>query len=476
MVRHDHVARIVDAFRELADEGAGKTARTRIAGAALESVDVNANPELARDLLADELAPVLVDLLAEVARLEAEGANTDTDAEGLLWLDLALVRVLERLDADEAARAREHRKAKGTDPGLRWALWTDTVTPLGVVRLAGVVWSRRVRERWRRESAPPAAIVRAVAEPLLRLGRTVTLDEGSGEVRDGKGERIAGLNPKREVAAVDLEVMRRGLEVFRSTLARRAFKFLKHEAHRAEVRGDHRPEIVLVDGGLVGFAERIGCSSKADAERVRDLLDAGRLLDLSTPWLEVHGLWIWNAVSAAARYSRGRQGPGVARGLDVGGMHGQRAVLEVVLNHRVFLSGAAESMKETGANTREARRARLLVPIPEHDPPYRVPNRAEWGRVWSVADAALVLLVDNGAELTREGGARIDSKTWGRLVADAGLDAGRVSTVRTMLLEGDAVSPPLLALVGADRFTLAPEHAAELAFIVSRVDAGKRGR
>lgn len=475
MVTAAHVDAIKATLAELADGTGGKAARLRIARAALEGVDVKANADLARDLLADELAPWSVDLLAEVARLEADGATLDDDAEGMLALDLALVRVLAKVNPDEADKAREGRTTKASDPALRWELWTDPEAPLGLVRFAGVVWSRTVAERWRRGVDRPAAMVRAVAEPLNRLA-LATLDNATAEVRDAKGKRIAGLNPKCEVATVDLEVMRRGLEVFRSTLARRAFKFLRHEAHRAELRCDHRPEIVRIDGGLVGFAERIGCTSKADADRVRDLLDAGRLLDLSTPWLEVHGLWIWNAVSAAARYSRGRQGPGPMRGLDVGGLRGQRAVLEVILNHRVFVSGAAESMRKAGANTREARRARLLVPIPERDPPYRVTNRAEWGRVWSVADAVLVLLVDNGAELAGEGGVRIDGKAWARLVADAGLDAGRASTVRTMLLEGDGVSPPLLAKVGGDRFTLAPDHAAELAFIVSRVATGRRAR
>lgn len=73
---------------------------------------------------------------------------------------------------------------------------------------------------------------------------------------------------------------------------------------------------------------------------------------------------------------------------------------------------------------------------------------------------------------------RIDSKAWARLVTDAGLDEGRVSVVRDLMLDGEGAdgSPPLLEHVRADRFSLAPEHATELAFIMSRVDLGRRGR
>lgn len=456
MVTRAHVAAIVGNMRELADEGTkGRAARTRVAVAALDANAVRASPTLARDLLADELAPWSVDLLAEVLALESD--EPDADAEGMLWLDLALVRVLAKVDADEAAKAREGRQGKAADPGLRWGLWSDAATPLGLVKFAGELWSRRVADRWRRGVDRPAAMVRGlVHDRLLPLSRGATLDEATGEVRNEHGERLARLKPGLEVATLDLEVMRRGLDVFRSTLARRLIRYFAHEAHRAEVRGDLRPEIVRIDGGFSGLAEIIGADPGKERVRVRDLLAFGRLLDVSTPGLEVHGLWYANTLRLNAP--------------------GQRRALEVVLNHRVFLSGAAESMKATAANTREARRSRLLVPVLRHDPPFRVPNHAEWGRVWSVADAVLVLLVDSGAELAREGCARIDSKAWSRLITDAGLDERRAPTVRARLLEGDGVSPPLVSSIGADRFTLAPEHETELSFILARAASGRRDR
>jgi hypothetical protein len=451
-----NVAELVAMLRAFAEPGTeGRTARARIAVAALDPDEVKANPELAYDLLAGELAPLLVDLLAEVTRLESEGVALDGDAEGMLALDLALVRVLERVDADEGATAREARTTKATDPALRWELWTDAATPSGLVRFAGVVWSRRVLERWRRGVDRPAAMVRAVAEPLNRLTRA-SFDEASGEVRDHRGDRVAGLNPDADVAKIDLEVMRRGLMAFRTTTAKRFVRYLAHEAHRGEVRGDYRPEIVIIEGGLIGLTEAIGCDARKDARRVRELLDFGRCLDVSTPGLDVHGLWTWNCGR--------RNAPG------------QRRMLEVNLNHRVFLSGAAESMRATGVDTGEARRDRLLVPVLQHDPPYRVPNHAERGRAWSVADAVLVLLVDRARDLANDGGVRIDSKGWARLVDEAGLDETRAGVVRDRLLEGDGVSPPMLAVASADRFTLASEHALELAFIVSRIDSRKRNR
>jgi len=288
------------------------------------------------------------------------------------------------------------------------------------------------------------------------LGHGATFDEARGEVVDESGERIAGLKPGFDVATVDLEVMRRGLDVFRSTMAKRLIRFFAREAHAAEVRGDHRPEIVRVDGGFVGLAECIGADPGKDAEKLRDLLAIGRMLDVSTPGLQVHGLWHANTVRPNAP--------------------GQRRVLEVVLNYRVFLSGAAEAMKATGATTKPARRARLLVPVLQHDPPYRVAQRREWGRVWSVADAVLMRLVEDGAELAREGGVRVDSKAWARLVTDAGLDEGRAPIVRDLMLDGEGADgrPPLLRRTGADRFSLAPEHATELAFILARSGKGNR--
>jgi len=453
MVTRDHVAELLVQLRQLADGGAkGRVARKRIAIAVLDSDLVKRGPALAFELLADELAPWVTELVAEVTRLE--GDDPDASDEGMLWLDHVIVRMLAKVDTDRADAARRARRAKAADSRLRWELWTDAKAPVGVLKFARVLWSLRVFERWRQGVRRPAAMVRAVAEPLARLGLSGSLDEVSGEFKDARGERVARLNP--EVATVDLEVMRRGLSWFRSTLAKRLVRFFAREAHRAEVRGDYRPELVLVDGGLVGLAERIGADPGKDAGKLSDLLRFGRAIDLSTPGLDVQGLWYANTLKRSAP--------------------GRRSALEVGLNRRVFLAGAAESMKATGANTRQARRSRLLVPLLQHDPPYRVPNHAERGRVWSVADAVLILLVDNASDLANENGARIDSKGWGRLVADAGLDERRMSTVRDRMLDGDGVSPRLLERTGPDRFTLASEHAAELEFIVSRVDSGRRNR
>ncbi len=454
MVTAEHVAAIRDTLRALADEGAdGKAARDRIALAALESVDVAANADLARDLLVAELGARGGDLLAEVMRLEAEGAALDADAEGMLWLDLALVRVLERIDAGEGATAREVRAREAIDPAVRWKLWADPEAPFGLVRFAGVIWSRTVAERWRRGVDRPAAMVRAVAAPLHRLAQGATFHEASGEVRDANGERIAGVKSGLDVTTLDVEVMRRGLERFRGTASRRLVRFLAHEAHRGEVRGEHRPDIVSVDGGLVGLAELIGCDPRKDAQRVRDLLHLGGWIDLSIGPLEVHGLWTWNTLAEAP---------------------GRRARLEVNLNPCVFLSGAAEQLKAAGGSTRDARAQRLLVPILRTDPPFRVPQRRERGRVWSVADAVLVRLVDSAAELASEGGVRIGARAWARLVADAELDEARARVVRDLLLEGDGEAPMMLRWAGGDRYTLADTHATELAFILSRVDSGRR--
>lgn len=451
MVTAEHVRAIVDTLRELAEDGRrGTPARARIVGAALplSSTCPTSELELAHALLDAELIPWAGELLAEVQRLECD--TPDGDADGLLWLDAALIRVLAKLDMTEATNARESRAAKADNKALRWELWAETQTPLGLVRFASVLWSRRVADLWRRGVESPAAIVRAIVhDRLLPLGRQCSLDETSGELKDSKGKPIARL----EVAAVDLAIMRRGLAVFRSTLAHKLVRFFSHEAHRAELRGVHRPEIVLIEGGLVGLAESIGCNPKKECDRLRDLLAIGRALDLSTPGLDVHGLWHWNTLKKAAP--------------------GQRAVLEIILNHRIFLKGSATDLKAMGINSREAQRARRLVPVTRNDPPHRIPNRAEWGRAWSVADAVLLVLVDAAGDLAREGSTRIDSNAWQRLVTEAGLDSSRVARVRDVLIDGDGVSPPLLARVSPDRFTLAPCHGAELAFIMARCSEKK---
>lgn len=455
-MKRTHVAALIATLRGLADAGgSGKAARTRIAVAALDADEVKANPTLARDLLADELAPWSVDLLGEVTRLE--GDDTDASAEGMLWLDLALVRVLVRLDPELGEGARGAREIAAT--GDRWKLWADADTPPGLVTFAGDLWSRRVRERWRRGVDRPPAMVRAVVEPLNRLARGATLEEVRCELVDARGERIAGRKPDdSEVAAMPVEVVRRGLKAWRSTTARRVVRFFALEAHAGEVRGDLRPERLRIKGGLGGLAEGAGCGGHKARGIVRDVLNLGRWLDLSIRGgLEVHGLWTWNQHRAEA--------PGLARELVVN------------LNPDVFLSGVATDMKHTmGDGTRDARRARLLVPVLRHEVPFRIPNKAERGLVWSVADSALVVLVDRAPELVAEGGVRIDLAAWRQLVDEAGLDEARAGTVRDLLLEGDGEAPSMLRHVGGDRYTLAEVHAPELAFIVSRVDGRRRER
>lgn len=446
----------------LASDG-GKEARARLAARALVDADTTPNQALAVSLLAGELerwAGVLVDELgtddgdpdrdglATLNRDEAREAKVDPEPFRVLWLDAALVRVLAKVDADEARKARATRLSERDDPEHRWKLWRDVDEPAGLVGFLVTLWRRKVEARWRRGVDRPAAIVRRlVADRLLPLmGRRATIN--GGDLLDGGGNAIA----RFDVAAVDPALVRRGLAAFRTTIAHKLIRFLALEAHAATVRGDGRPEVVRVEGGLAGLASILGRTDHDAPNDLRDILAVGRSLDLSAPGLEVHGLWHGNTVT--------RHAPG------------QRSMFELVLNERVFLPGTAFDMKASG-DSRPARRARLLVPVLQNDPPHRTPNRNEWGLVWSAALGVLVRMVDGAPELVRDGGVLLDAKAWAMLVDEAGLDRGRVSVVRSTLLEGDGVARPLLERVGPDRFTLANDHASELAFIVSRVKRSK---
>lgn len=444
---------IVDTIRTAAGaDPDGARTRLQLASAALDSLDEGQRSKLAvalcmaRTLLADELAPWCRDLLAEVGALEGEDPNAD--AEGMLWLDLALVRTLTRLNSDAAGGVRETRERAHEDG--RWKLWSDPTLPVGLVNLAGGLWCAIVAERWQRAVKTPAAVVHGIASPLVHLTTGARLAEsptGSLEVRGAAGQRLAAIFPRNDVPTVHPEVMRRGHARFGSVAGKRIFRLFAHEAHGAEIRGALRPESLVIAGGLSGLALMLGEDPAKATGDLRALLDFGRALDLSFDGLEVNGLWTWNMTQANAP--------------------GKRRELEVNLNPRVFLSGAAETLKATG-DTRQARRARLLVPVLRSEPPYRVPKRSEWGQAWAAADVALLRIVEHKTALAN-GGVRFDAAIWRELVESVGLDRSRGAGVRSLLLEGDGLNPPLLIDTGGDRFDLADVHGVERAFIVSTV-------
>lgn len=462
----------VSFVRTLASKGAeGDAARLAVATSAIARVGVRNDGESATRFLAQTLREWAEAVFTQIqsslrgqavcAGIECEDldgddlalfddddtrlASEDPDRFRVLWLDAALLRVLARFNRDEAIAAR-NRRVEGWGGPCRWDMWpvVDGV-PVGLSIFASALWET-LRAQWEMSRAMRPAFVRGLAHDcLFRLMSRPPKTGAShdGIVRDHRG----GLIGRYDVAAVEPVVMKSGLGLLRGVIGHKLLRHLPLEAHQARLRGDTRPDQILIDGGFAGLAQQIGCND-SDACELRKLLIAGGHLTVSAPGLEIGGLWHWNLVEKPAP--------------------GQRSVLELVLNERVFLPGTSKEMKATGGSAREAKRARRLVPVLTSEPPHRLRNRAEWGLAWSVAFGAIVVLVDGAHDLAATGGVLFDDKKWRGLLYDVGLTADRLSALRTILLEGDGAAPPLLERVTPNRFTLAPAHSAERAFILAR--------
>lgn len=471
------IAEDADAARKLIAAPADQRtadARRLVADAALTAAGESIDPATratAITLLADELARWFVSLLAELGADEgdpdrdglatfdadeARAAAEDPEPFRMLWLDAALVRVLANVDPDQARTAREHRVIARDDPALRWKLWAPPVPPTGLVRFAAVLWSARVRERWQRAGASPPAFTRGVADGrLLPLMSRVTMrpqpdEPDDGTIRNPRGEVVGHI----DVTAVEPALVRIGVGMFSTTIGHKLVRHCALKAHAATIRGDHRPELITFDGGFLGLAHELGVDRNPGTARA--LLEAGQYVRLTTPGVEIGGLWTWREVKAAP---------------------GRRACLEMHLSPWVFLPGAGTDLKVTQGNSLAARERRRLVPVLRDDPPHRMlANRAEWGLAWSVAFGLVIMFVDQAEELANDGAVHVDAKAWARLLEDAGLCAARLPVLRDGMLGGDGTAPALLERVGHDRYTLAPAHAAELAYIREGGSLRVRGR
>jgi hypothetical protein len=253
--------------------------------------------------------------------------------DGMLRADADGADFLEAIGptgAAYAAAVREGARARWQDyegtqltfagtllPSDPWHLWFDPSLTPTTVRFASILAEVLWRDVVKKILATPPALALPVTDNIFALylspGRTVEKRDNRLALVGPDGEKVADVvlvGPDGEkVADVvlarsdTLEAIRRGSDRLRQLTGQRTLRFLVEEAHRLAMTHNPCPD-VRVDGGLEGFAERLGERGHSARERVLDVLRAGAAFAYQWPGGEIRGLWTFGMGRKASPKAR----------------------------------------------------------------------------------------------------------------------------------------------------------------------------
>ena len=423
--------------------------------AAEGALEVESGPAEAVELLAPELWR---ECRALVKRLTASAKTGELrevpELGGLMALDAELVDWLAELDQDtarelqEAAGERLDKWRAGELDAARelFARWTDG----RALRLvAGVLWRERVAAQWERKQKVPPALVRAVAIDTLipamarRLQYLPGLDDG--RILDESGKRELG-----RISTVSAEILaetRAGLDLLGTVTGHRLVRYIVHTVHDQVEAGDpYALRIELLNWSTM--AERVRYTSR-DFEPLQQLMQAGQHAEWVHPNAVIGGLWTYT-------YRRG---------------NATAAGRLTVTAGEALAPGLAARLADDGNTSRAARLARRLVPELRFEPPVSAVENRSQGAAWTLHRLALVELVDNAEELSRNGAVAIGLQRWREMAKEARLPSDTLPRLLGSWTAGDDNTPALLVEPEPGRWTLADVHKAERDFIA---ESGRR--
>ena len=240
------------------------------------------------------------------------------EEEGMFCLDARAARFLAELKTDgegcqeAASYIRENAQTrwrafqnetnqKETSQALLWLgfynpdLEKEDLPPLGIaVLLARALWRDKVKEFVLALQKNPPALAYAIShqvdqlcfEPGRRVRKTNEV-EHAAELVNEYGEHLA----KIPTLPAELDVIHKNIQQLASLTGHRAIRWLVTQGHRQELLGTPKPHIIEVKGGLSGFAEKIGATTKTAQPLVEAVLDAGQCFKYRWEGGIIGGLW-----------------------------------------------------------------------------------------------------------------------------------------------------------------------------------------
>jgi hypothetical protein len=423
--------------------------------AAEGALEVERGPSDAAELLARELRRECLDLVPRLVGSAKPGELRKVpELGGLMALDAELVAWLAKLDQGEADAVRDlagkrlQRWHGGElDAAGLFARWLDGRALRLVAR---VLWRVRVAEQWKRKQTVRPALVRAVTADTLipamarRLQYLPGLDDG--RILDESGKRVLG-----RISTVSAEILaetRAGLALLGTVAGHRLVRFIVHAVHDQVEAGDPYALRLELPGGWTTLAEKLRYTSR-DFEPLQLLMRAGQHAEWAHPNAVIGGLWTYT-------YRRG---------------NATAAGRLTITAGEALAPGLAAQLADAGNKSRAARMARRLVPELRAEPPVSAVETRSQGAAWTLHRLALVELVDNAEELSRNGAVTIGPQRWREMANEARLPSETLPRLLGSWTAGDDNTPALLVEPEPGRWTLADAHKAERDFIA---ESGRR--
>lgn len=370
--------------------------------------------------------------------------------DGMGALDASFMRALRRVGptgeeyANEwTAQLRKSWGGQGSAGWEPWSLWLRR-DPAGhnvwrvpaLTVIADVLWEERVRVQYERSLSHRPALAQGVVDGLLPL-LTRSAQVAGEQVLGPRGEQIATLDA-RLASTVTLGALG-------GVHGHRLLSYLVRTVHTQSEAGAHDWRRVEVPGGLPGLRTVLGVHDSGHGP-LRELLRAGSSLSWSTAEGEGCGLWSWHEQRPAP---------------------GRPATLEIIAGAPLTPGWAVTRYHGSGV---DARRARRLVPVLEHEPPIAHLHSRHQAPALALAWLALVELRDHAAELAAHGVITTSMERWQQLAALAGLPLASLEGLLKVWSARDSDGVQLLELMG-EQWTLAAPHALARDFVA---EAGRR--
>lgn len=359
----------------------------------------------------------------------------------------------------KAAESRAKR-ANAADTTDALAKWRERVAQRDTSRLdgwkgwlsrAGAHYKAPLIARYLLRALLPAAQREVAHRPAIARGIVhdglLPLMARAVEVRDLKiiernsGALVAELAPSVDAALAERLAQPGALDIFGRVHAHRLINRVARTVHEQKEAGVADFRAVVFEGGFSGLRDAIGYNDSKNAG-LEELLNAGAGVQFVSPTIQGRGLWTWSNTK------------------------GPKGRLEIVAGAPMlpnFNEGYA-------GNYIDARTARRLIPVLEHEPRLDMLNPRSQGAALTLVWLMLVELRDHAEQLATSGAIRTTAARWRALAERAGLPAGLITEILDAWSArgGDAVQ--LIERNGAE-WTLADPHALARDFIV---EAGRR--
>ena len=323
----------------------------------------------------------------------------------------------------------------------RWAKW-----------LMVALWLDVVAPQLERERAKHPALVFVAHEEALNMLSRARLAE------DNRGQRGMGF-PGDDIAHVDFslidtalrERVENGFRLFGSTTSHKVFRLLVLSGHRQALLHIGDPRVLNITGAYGRLAEDLNLKSKAEVERIRDIIEAMHIYEVQIGERKERIL--------TRTYARGA-GP-------------KPAELSIILGFPL-LPNYVQDLQDAFKNRIAERMAKRLVPVLS-DPPL-IGRERDHGAQYSFQMAVVQRMRLESESIVKLGGVTLDKATLEQLAKVAGLPPTLLDPVIDRWTQDGTDGPKMLERVDGDVYRLGDAHKPAWDFMVSGATKEAHGR